>query len=46
MRHLKSWTITIIVGEVIHKAFSQDPCAEKLKNYLLEKIPEGNYYSV
>jgi transposase len=44
--HLKSWTITIVVGEVVYKAFSQDPCAEKLKNYLVRNFPDANYYSV
>lgn len=44
--HLKSWTITIIVGEVQHKTFSQDPCAKTLFNYLQKNFPGGNYSSV
>ena len=44
--HLKSWTITIIVGEVLYKTFSQDPCAKTLFDYLQNHFPEGSYYSV
>ena len=32
--HLKSWRVSIIVGEIPWKTFSQDPSAEILKNYL------------
>ena len=39
--HLKSWTVTIIVGLVTHKSFSQDPSAELLAAYLCRKFPEG-----
>lgn len=44
--HLKSWTVTIIVGEVVYKTFSQDPCAKTLAGYLRRNFPEGKYYSV
>ncbi len=44
--HLKSWVITIMVEEVVHKTFSQDPDAKLLKRYLQNHYPEGNYYSV
>ena len=33
--HLKSWKVTIIVGDVFFKTFSQDPDAEILFNYLI-----------
>jgi len=44
--HLKSWTITIIVGEVIYKSFSQDPSANLLAAYLRRNFPGGSYFSV
>ena len=44
--HLKSWTITIIVGEVIFKTFVQNPCAKTLAKYLQKHFPNGNYFSV
>jgi transposase len=44
--HLKSWTITVIVEEVIYKSFSQDPNASVLLNYLKNKFPDATYYSV
>lgn len=44
--HLKSWTVSIIVGEVLYKTFSQDPCAKILLGYLQKYFPDGTYYSV
>lgn len=44
--HLKSWTITIIVEDVIYKSFSQDPNVRVLKNYLENKFPDATYFSV
>jgi len=44
--HLKSWTITIIVGEVTYKSFSQDPSANLLAAYLRKNFPGGSYFSV
>ncbi len=44
--HLKSWTITIIVGKVFFKTFSQNPSAKTLAIYLQKHFPEGSYYSV
>jgi len=44
--HLKSWTVTIIVGEVMYKSFSQNPCAKTLARYLKRNFPDGSYYSV
>ena len=32
--HLKSWKVTIMLGDREHKTFSQDPNAETLRNYL------------
>jgi transposase len=43
--HLKSWKVTIIVGDVFFKTFSQDPDAEILFNYLKKNFPGANYYS-
>ncbi len=43
--HLKSWRVTIRVGEDFYKTFSQDPKAEKLRNYLVKNFPNANYYS-
>ena len=44
--HLKSWTITVMVGDLVFKTFSQDPCAKTLAKYLQKHFPNGNYYSV
>jgi transposase len=43
--HLKSWKVSIIVGEISWKTFSQDPTPEVLKNYLAKNFPNGNYFS-
>lgn len=43
--HLKSWKVTIMVGDITHKTFSQDPSAEILANYLKKHFPGGSYYS-
>ena len=43
--HLKSWRTSIVVGKIPFKTFSQDPCAETLKNYLTKNFPNGNYHS-
>ncbi len=44
--HLKNWVVTIMVGGVIYKTFSQNPNTKDLKKYLVKNFPEGNYYSV
>ncbi len=44
--HLKSWTVTIMVEEVVYKTFSQNPDAKVLHDYLYRNFPEGNYFSV
>ena len=43
--HLKSWRVSIIVGKIPYKTFSQDPRPELLRNYLVKNFPNGNYYS-
>lgn len=43
--HLKSWKITIMLEDIVHKTFSQDPDAEILYNYLKKNFPGANYYS-
>jgi transposase len=44
--HLKSWRVSIIIGETVFRTFSQDPRAELLQSYLVKNFPNGNYYSV
>ena len=44
--HLKSWTVTILTEELLHKTFTQPPSAESLFNYLSRNFPGGDYYSV
>lgn len=44
--HLKSWTVTILNEELMHKTFTQPACAETLCNYLKRNFPGGNYNSV
>ncbi len=44
--HLKSWKVTIMLEGLVHKTFSQDPCAEKLANYLKRNFPGANYFSL
>lgn len=43
--HLKSWKITIMLEDIVHKTFSQDPSAEILYNYLKKNFPGAKYYS-
>ena len=43
--HLKSWRVSIMVGDSPFKTFSQDPRPETLKNYLVKNFPNANYYS-
>ncbi len=44
--HFKSWVITIMVGNISYKTFSQNPDAKELSKYLQNNFPDGNYYSV
>lgn len=43
--HLKSWSVSIIVGETCFKTFTQDPRSGALKNYLEKNFHNANYYS-
>lgn len=43
--HLKSWRVSIIVGDTAYKTFSQDPSSMLLNNYLLKNFPNANYFS-
>ena len=43
--HLKKWSISVLVGNVPYKTFSQDPGAETLNNYLVRHFPNANYFS-
>lgn len=43
--HLKTWKVSIIVGETSFKTYVQDPDVEALNKYLSKNLPGGNYYS-
>lgn len=43
--HLKSWRVSIIVGETVYKTFSQDPNTNLLNKYLIKNFPNANYFS-
>lgn len=43
--HLKSWTVTIFIGQTFYKTFSMDPKANKLSKYLQSNFPEGDYHT-
>lgn len=44
--HLKSWAVTILTENLVHKTFTQPACADTLSDYLNRNFPCGNYYSV
>ncbi|MDO8996085.1 MAG: IS110 family transposase [Sediminibacterium sp.] len=44
--HLKSWTVTILTEELMHKTFTQPCSTEILFNYLNRNFPGGSYNSV
>ena len=44
--HLKSWTVTILTEELMHKTFNQPACVDTLCNYLNRNFPGGSYHSV
>ena len=44
--HLKSWAVTILTENLVHKTFTQPACADTLSNYLNRNFPYGDYYSV
>jgi len=43
--HLKSWKVTIMTEELLHKTFCQPPKAEILHQYLVKNFPGGTYHS-
>ena len=43
--HLKNWKVSIMVNDIHHKTFSQNPSPEQLVRYLSENFPGGNYIS-
>jgi len=43
--HKKSWKVSIMLEELTHKTFSQEPDAKQLGNYLKKNFPGGNYQS-
>jgi transposase len=43
--HLKSWSVSIMVEDILHRTFSQDPSPQILYNYLTTNFPNGNYHS-
>ncbi len=44
--HLKSWAVTILTDELVHKTFTQPANAETLDNYLRRNFPGATYHSV
>jgi len=44
--HKKNWTVSIMVDEIFHKKYSQDPNPLTLLKYLTKHFPNGNYHSV
>lgn len=43
--HKRSWKVTIMLDEITHKTFSQDPEAKILGDYLRYNLPGGTYLS-
>jgi transposase len=43
--HLKSWKVTIMSEEILHKTFVQPPNPELLHQYLKKNFPGASYYS-
>jgi transposase len=43
--HLKSWKVTIMTDQIVHKTFSQPPKPEILHQYLTSNFPGGEYHS-
>lgn len=43
--HLKSWTVTILTENTIHKTFTQPPSAAVLSDYLKKYFPDLEYFS-
>jgi transposase len=43
--HLKSWKVTVMTENIVHKSFSQSPSPKALYSYLKDNFPGGTYYS-
>src|SRR5680860_816653 len=43
--HLKNWRVTVLMENLFHKTFSQDPCPVVLNQYLSKNFPGAVYYS-
>ncbi len=43
--HLKDWKVSIMVDDIHHKTFSQDPSPEVLYKYLNSHFPSAKYHS-
>ena len=43
--HLKNWKVSIMVDDIHHKTFSQNPSPHQLVGYLRENFPSGNYFT-
>jgi transposase len=43
--HLRDWKVSIMVDDIHHKTFSQDPSPEILVKYLQKNFPSANYLS-
>jgi transposase len=43
--HKKSWSVTILVGGMEHRTFTQPPDPRTLYTYLQKMFPGGTYYS-
>jgi transposase len=44
--HLKSWSVTVLLEDLLLKTFSQSPEPEALHKFLVTHYPGANYYSV
>lgn len=44
--HKNNWTVTILVDELEHKTFSQNPDPSVLSHYLKRNFPNANYFAV
>ena len=43
--HKKSWKVSIMVDDILHKRYSQNPDPDQLVHYLKRNFPGGHYYS-
>jgi len=43
--HLKTWKVSVMVNDIHHKTFSQDPSPQQLFRYLSENFPSANYFT-